>query len=77
MNLKWTVKELEQNAIFWWPSHLNDANSNISIIPKFKLLGRYVIMITTLTLVNIYIFLKSTVVSIDFKATKEKSKGQF
>lgn len=34
MKYKRDIKELEQKAILWWPPHLNEANSSISIIPR-------------------------------------------
>lgn len=34
MNYKRTIQELESKATLWWSSQLNEANANISIIPK-------------------------------------------
>ena len=34
MNYKRTIQELESNATLWWSAQLNEANANISIIPK-------------------------------------------
>lgn len=34
MNYKRTIQELESKATLWWSSNLNQANANISIIPK-------------------------------------------
>lgn len=34
MNYQRTIQELESKATLWWSSQLNEANANISIIPK-------------------------------------------
>lgn len=34
MNYKRTIQELESKATLWWSTQLNEANANISIIPK-------------------------------------------
>ena len=28
------IDDLEENAILWWPEHLNKKNASISVIPK-------------------------------------------
>jgi len=34
MKFNRNISELEENAILWWPEHLNQANAAISVIPK-------------------------------------------
>lgn len=34
MKFNRNISELEENAILWWPEHLNQANAVISVIPK-------------------------------------------
>ncbi|MDM8546793.1 restriction endonuclease [Candidatus Venteria ishoeyi] len=34
MKFNRNIRELEENAILWWPEHLNKANAAISVIPK-------------------------------------------
>ncbi len=33
MNYNRSIESLEENAILWWPEHLNKLNANISVIP--------------------------------------------
>ncbi|MBN4063266.1 hypothetical protein JYT79_00640 [Cardiobacterium sp. AH-315-I02] len=34
MKFNRNIRELERNAVLWWPEHLNQANAAISVIPK-------------------------------------------